>query len=335
MSEENETLGSYLRRERKKRDISLEQVSYATRISLKMLSSLEEDTHEDLPAEPFVRGYLQAYAKYVKLDSKDVLLRYQHHLAIAPTPKIEEIKESRIFAQEETYDHKKLLMALVICVIVLAGSGTYLWVKNKMDEERAKRIRRTPILQNASVNTNASESSEQEAVSSSTDVSESQSQVPEAVATSTPAPVEPAKVEPVKAPEAAPAIAPEKPPTPAVTEVSSDDEDTGIIDPIGKDLKYNLKLTAKEDVWIRFQSDQGEIKDLILRRGRSLMIRGNKVIRLFSGNIQGLEAEFNGQSMDQITGEGRKRSVVLPLSEIPNVPLPLFPENVGGADQEV
>ena len=48
MTEENESLGGYLKRERKKRDISLEQVSYATRISLKMLSALEEDTHDVL-----------------------------------------------------------------------------------------------------------------------------------------------------------------------------------------------------------------------------------------------------------------------------------------------
>ena len=71
MSEEQETLGSYLRRERKKRDVSIEQIAYATRISLKMLNALEEDHHQLLPAQPFVRGYLQAYAKYVSLDPKD------------------------------------------------------------------------------------------------------------------------------------------------------------------------------------------------------------------------------------------------------------------------
>ena len=84
MNEMNESLGSYLRRAREEKNVSVEQVAYATRISLKMLRALEEDDHTALPAPTFVRGYLQAYAKYVRIDTQDLLLRYQHHLATAP-----------------------------------------------------------------------------------------------------------------------------------------------------------------------------------------------------------------------------------------------------------
>ena len=89
--------------------------------------------------------------------------------------------------------------------------------------------------------------------------------------------------------------------------------------------KYNLTLTAKEDVWLRFQTDKDEVKDLILRRNKAITIRANKVIRMFSGNVKAMNGNLNGQALDTLTQGDWKRSVVIPFSEIPNVSLPLFP----------
>ncbi len=344
MSEENETLGSYLRRERKKREISLEQIAYATRISLKMLAALEEDTHQLLPAEPFVRGYLQAYAKYAKLDPKDVLLRYQHHLAITPVPVIEATKESQVFAQEKQKDHRRLIITIVSFAFILAGYGAYLWFKSKIDEDQAKQIRLTPILRNASVKKEETSASPTQAMSLAQTTNKAKNSSPPPLLSA----IETAKAKLraasnaliKKTEEKIEAVTPPKPTV--VTTVTTADEvsEPGltsalneIIDPIGYDLKFNLRLTAKENVWIRFQTDANEIKDLILRRNRTIFIRANKVIRLFSGNLSGLSSEFNGEALEKMTGEGRKRSVVLPFSEIPKIPLPLFPENIGTAQE--
>lgn len=77
MGEEKElTLGSYLRAEREKRNISLEAISRATKITLKTLEAMERDEFHLLPPPVFVRGFLRAYALYVGLDPQKVLEMY-------------------------------------------------------------------------------------------------------------------------------------------------------------------------------------------------------------------------------------------------------------------
>jgi len=72
-----ESLGSYLKRERELRQISIAEVSQTTRIPTRILTQLESDELELLPADIFIRGYLRAYARAVALDEGEVLSRHQ------------------------------------------------------------------------------------------------------------------------------------------------------------------------------------------------------------------------------------------------------------------
>jgi cytoskeletal protein RodZ len=71
-----ESLGKYLKKERESRNLSLKQVSQKTRISEHVLTSIEEDRHDLLPAATYVKGFLSAYARFLGMDPNDVLSRY-------------------------------------------------------------------------------------------------------------------------------------------------------------------------------------------------------------------------------------------------------------------
>jgi cytoskeletal protein RodZ len=71
-----ETVGQYLRRHREVQQMSLEEVSRATRVPMANLERIEADRFDELPGEVFARGFLKAYARSVGLSSKDVLARY-------------------------------------------------------------------------------------------------------------------------------------------------------------------------------------------------------------------------------------------------------------------
>ncbi|MFQ5441335.1 MAG: helix-turn-helix domain-containing protein [Thermodesulfobacteriota bacterium] len=75
-----ESPGSYIRREREHRGISLTAVHEATRVPLNNLKALEEDRFGDLPHRAFIKGYLKAVCKYLGLDETDTLLRYEMFL---------------------------------------------------------------------------------------------------------------------------------------------------------------------------------------------------------------------------------------------------------------
>jgi cytoskeleton protein RodZ len=44
---------------------------------VKLLQAIEDGDNDRLPAKPFVRGFIQSYSKYLGLDVKDVLLKFQ------------------------------------------------------------------------------------------------------------------------------------------------------------------------------------------------------------------------------------------------------------------
>ncbi len=71
-----EPIGTFLRREREDRGLSLDEIADVTRIPSTSLSLLEEGRFEALPGDPFVRGFLRAYARALGVKTDDVLARY-------------------------------------------------------------------------------------------------------------------------------------------------------------------------------------------------------------------------------------------------------------------
>ena len=72
-----ESPGKYLKAERESRKLSLRQVSEATRIHERLLKAIEEDQYEAIASPLYVKGFLEAYAKYLDLDPNEILLQYR------------------------------------------------------------------------------------------------------------------------------------------------------------------------------------------------------------------------------------------------------------------
>ena len=70
------SLGEFLRHEREKRGFTVEQVASATKISLRLLHSLENDLYQELPAKPFIRGFVIAYCRFLGVNPQEVLTRF-------------------------------------------------------------------------------------------------------------------------------------------------------------------------------------------------------------------------------------------------------------------
>jgi cytoskeleton protein RodZ len=72
--------GLLLKDAREKQGVSLNAVSAATKISVKVLESIEEGDLSQLPPKTFVRGFVQTYATYLKLDPKTVMDVFQEEV---------------------------------------------------------------------------------------------------------------------------------------------------------------------------------------------------------------------------------------------------------------
>ena len=71
------TLGEELKRRREERNISLTDISEATRIGTRFLKAIESDNYSILPGGIFTRSFIRAYAKQVGLNEDEAVARYQ------------------------------------------------------------------------------------------------------------------------------------------------------------------------------------------------------------------------------------------------------------------
>ena len=70
------SFGEELRREREIRGISLKEIADATKISKRFLDAIERNDHKTLPAPVFTRGFVREYARYLGLNSDEMVNRY-------------------------------------------------------------------------------------------------------------------------------------------------------------------------------------------------------------------------------------------------------------------
>jgi len=96
--ENTETIGNLLRRERENRNLSLQDVQDATKITVHNLSALEEDRFDYFPNRVYTRAFLRDYANYLGLDSAGLLERYQQTCAANPIVAAPVRRKSRLRA---------------------------------------------------------------------------------------------------------------------------------------------------------------------------------------------------------------------------------------------
>ena len=92
-----ESIGTYLRRARTARSMSVAEVSRATRVPTSAIERIEADRFDDLPGEVFTRGFLKAYALAVHLSAEDVLARYtaaRRAVSVEPLPLAKPVERS-------------------------------------------------------------------------------------------------------------------------------------------------------------------------------------------------------------------------------------------------
>lgn len=120
MNNDKESLsfGRYLQAIRLEKKISLEQVAAQTRVGLGNLLLVEQEDHEQLPAEVYVKGFLRSYAAAIGADGDEVVRRYESRLGV-----VHKIAESEAsVGKSETRLGLKLIISLGLFLCIIAVS---------------------------------------------------------------------------------------------------------------------------------------------------------------------------------------------------------------------
>lgn len=119
-------IGEYLKKERQLRNISIDEVAHATKISKHRLRSIEDNRNKEWPAEIYVIGFIKSYAEYIGLDTTDVMNRYKELedkttvTAVTNTPPFPQTTKKTKFS----WLQQLLKPAITTCVILIIAAIT-------------------------------------------------------------------------------------------------------------------------------------------------------------------------------------------------------------------
>ena len=117
--------GERLKREREMREVTLNEVTQATRIGPRFLEALENEDWAKLPGGVFNRGFVRAIAKFLGLDEEGLLSEYDlargEQKIEAPAP-----YENRLPSPPKWIPALAILVVLLI-VVGLFYAGRYAW----------------------------------------------------------------------------------------------------------------------------------------------------------------------------------------------------------------
>ena len=118
--------GERLKRERELREVTLEEISKATRIAPRFMDALENEQWNRLPGGVFGRGFVRSIARYLGLNEEDLLSEYDLARKESANAAGNAKPEERIPSPPKWIP--LIAGALVIAVLVgLAMGGRYAW----------------------------------------------------------------------------------------------------------------------------------------------------------------------------------------------------------------
>ncbi|MEW6056702.1 MAG: RodZ domain-containing protein [Bdellovibrionota bacterium] len=300
-------LGEYLRSEREKRHITIEQVASATKINVKLLHALESDNYDALPAKPFVRGFVASYTRYVGLDHREVLTRFESYLEEKSGKRYQRPEDSpHIFVEKEgqTENNKTALTVVMVGFIVVALL-VFVVIKPSLKHKRSRAKKATV--------------SNEEMVTVVPPPTDGAPALPVVKGEPSSAPAHSAKPSalPSPSPSAKPAVPSPSPAAPSPTTTAPSPKPSpaaaGDLGPVNlkvppipmNEVKHLLVVRAVEDSWIRYQIDDRPIMQFTLKLGQKIFLRARSSIRFSSGRPRGIEISFDNKEFQSFKTQPR------------------------------
>ena len=300
-----EHFGSYLKTHREKRGIRLEEIASITKIHLHSLEVLEASQWEQLPPEPFIRGFIIAYAKYVGLEPRDVLERYfeatgkkkvaaEEENAPTPIPAAAREKPNDLIEQKPLASPQKILTAAAVFAVVMVAV-VLIYVGRRADHGAASNGGPAP----------ASLSTSQE------NLPPPENAVPAPSDTSPRNLMDAAKAQGSAAPAPTPAVV--TTPAPATAPTTTAQLPNSPLVP-AEMIKHELTVESGEKTWMKVVIDERAPFRHFLMPGEKVVFKAHEKMKVVMGNATGAHVLYNGQPTQGALYTGTIRYFKYPLA---------------------
>jgi cytoskeleton protein RodZ len=297
--------GENLRREREMRGVSLEEISSATKISLRFLDAIEREDFSKLPGGIFSRSFIRSYARYLGLDEERVVAEYQ--LAAQPQADFDLHRMAAGTSGSGRQTARTPLIATLVAVVLLAG-GYVLFRYTPRATEAPAPPPSAPVVTSKPI---------APAAVPVPIISGDGTQVPS---------VNPASggETPGAAPGTPAATAASAPPNPQAGTAAGVNPGAQPSTPTGNppatkpaaDTDLVLQVAATDRAWIAVDADGKTVLQRVLNPNEVETLKAHKTFDVTTGNAQSIILTLNGETLKPLGRRGEVKSVHLSREDL-------------------
>ena len=284
------SIGDTLRRERQRRNIEISKIAGELKISARFLEAIEQDDLGKLPGGVFTKSFVRQYARYLGLDTEELVAGMEH--PVEPEPQVSRVADKhkpvvpgmdldggenwQSISDRRTSLPSWVRAGILLVALMLVCSGVYWWWQRPRHPVLAHEVQPPP-----------------KAI-----------QVPQP----TPPVSKPVETPPVST--ADPAVAP-----PTATQASEEPPappSTAPVPPVSApnpNATVRVGITADEAVWVRAEVN-GKVQFAgVLQPHESRNIDADGEVRVRLGNAGGVTLTLNGKPVGAVGPKGQIRTV--------------------------
>ncbi|MBB3167973.1 RodZ domain-containing protein [Simiduia aestuariiviva] len=286
------TPGGFLQKEREEQKLNEKEVATKLRITRSKLAALETDSYDQFPGETFIKGYLRAYSRLLKLDEDAVLQRYFDYVS-AHSEVSQLITPSRpqgVVSAMAVERMKTPISPLVWIGFIALLAIVVVWF----------------ALQDSASTANVDETV---SVAEQVGQAVTETQVEGALDAENLA-TESAQADPVVQPDqmvaADDVIQPSAPQAVETKRAASDVQAAGALELRAPD---RLELQFADECWVEISDANGDVLATELQAaGSAITLQGKAPFNVMLGNVKAATLALNGQSVE-VTPKGNNRAL--------------------------
>lgn len=273
--------------------MTIEQIASSTKINVRLLHALESDYYVDLPAQPFVRGFVASYCRFLNIDTNEVFTRYGSFIEkkCSERPSKDGGHSGYAFEKRDT-DRSRAILWVTMGSFVVFGGLAFLLLRPSEKPSKIANVEKLRAAHEQKKETQAQKFPE-----------------PVTVEASPPPKVEPSKKEDAVSEVAQVEVKEASPP--ATPQVSSDDPKKK--DPLHKGdalregaVRHKVVFKALSDTWVRYKVDSRPVMRFVLRKDLLLVLKAEDRVHFQVSDPQHVSLRYQSEEY-------------VPLNEVPNV----------------
>lgn len=281
-------IGAFLATERKRQQISLEELSRHTRISVRMLQAVESGEYEIIGTPLLIRGFLKVYCQALGVDPQPILEEYETEIRRYDNEG-ERLKRFQSWMKGAPKKGGAFLVFFLVLAfgVTVAGVWAVWWPKYQMKRAAMTQTSRESVypqqelpgdlvVKKGEDEPNTGSTGEEVAQPPVLPVGETPTAVMESGASSS------SSLPPEGSPETPPATT------------------------------HTLHIVADEESWIQVQVDDAKPQNRILKPGESAQWSLSRSVQLWTGNAGGIRVSWDGKPMKPLGKRGEVLRVKLP-----------------------